>query len=100
MPWLSCGGSQEDGKQVWEEDPEVHPKPAQVWHRVAVIGGGGSGGSHLPYLKRGCVVTAPPLVRVYKGTLVNQREQCVQEGRTKPSPEHRAEQGQTKLYTY
>ena len=68
MPWLSCGGSQEDGKQVWEEDPEVHPKPAQAWHRVAVIGGGGSGGSHLPYLKRGCVVSAPLLVRIYTGT--------------------------------
>ena len=28
MSWLSCGGSQVDGKQLWEEDPEVHPKPA------------------------------------------------------------------------
>ena len=63
-PWLSCGGSQEDSKLVWEEDLEVHPKPAQAWHRVAVIGGGVSGVSHLLYLKRGCVVTAPPLVRV------------------------------------
>ena len=61
VPWLSCGGSQVDSKSVWEEDLEVHPKPAQVWHRVAVTSGGGSGGSHLPHLKRGCVVSAPPL---------------------------------------
>ena len=27
-PWLSCGGSQEDSKLVWEEDPEIRPKPA------------------------------------------------------------------------
>ena len=59
-----CSGSQVDGTFVSEEDLEIHLKPAQVWHRVAVIGGGVSGGSHLLYLKRGCVVTAPPLVRI------------------------------------
>ena len=76
MPWLSCGGSQEDGKQVWEEDPEVHPKPAQVWHQVAEIGGGGSGRSCLPYLKRGCVVSAPLLNVSRQGTGKSNREQC------------------------
>ena len=28
LPWLSCGGSQEDSKLVWEEDLEIRPKPA------------------------------------------------------------------------
>ena len=61
MPWLSCGGSQEDGKQVWVEDLEVHPKPAPVLTAEGqTIGSWGI--RWVPpaaISKAGCVVSAP-----------------------------------------
>ena len=43
QPWLTCSGSQEGEQAVWEEDQEVHSKPAH-WEILATeLGGRNSG---------------------------------------------------------
>ena len=61
---------------MWEEDPEVHPKPAQAWHRVACDRWRGIRCVPPALSQKGLRHDSTPAGSYLKRTLVNQGEQC------------------------